>query len=119
MALVLLDAHENEGYVLGGHPSKEWICGVLKETAPPGSDFDTVQFRAAMHAAFVRRQLQGQVEPVTSRWLVEVIIRSHALMAKHAEDFNGALAASGWRCGTSGWLQFNPQKWRLRNDKAA
>lgn len=108
-----------EGYVLGGHPSGEWLCAVLKETSETGSDFTNVQFRAAMHAAFVRRQLQEQSEPVTSRWLVEVIVRSHAMMDTHVDGFNTSLAAAGWRCGTSGWLQFNPSKWRLLVDKTA
>lgn len=114
---VLFNVHKQEGYILGGHPSREWLCAVLKDTVPAGSDFTTVQFRAALHAAFVRRQLQEQLEPVTSRWLVEVIVRSHALMVEQAEGLSTALAASGWRCG-SGWLQFNPQKWRLLVDKS-
>lgn len=116
---MLLDTHDREGYILGGHPSGEWLCAVLKESVPAGSDFDSVQFRAAMHAAFVRRQLQEQTEPVTSRWLVEVIVRSHELMDEYAEDFAATLIASGWRCDRSGWLQFNPLKWRLLIDKTA
>lgn len=114
---MLFNVHEQEGYVLGGHPSGEWLCAILKDTVPAGSDFTSVQFRAALHAAFVRRQLQEQSEPVTSRWLVEVIVRSHALMDEQAEGLNAALTASGWRCGSSGWLQFNPQRWRLLVDK--
>ena len=115
----MLHAHEQEGYVLGGSPSGEWLCAVLKETVPAGSDFSAVQFRAATHAAFVRRQLQEQIEPVTSRWLVEVIVRSHALMDEQVAEFADALTNTGWRCGSSGWLQFNPQQWRLLADKTA
>ena len=31
MFTALVRAHAKEGYILGGHPEKEWLCAVLKE----------------------------------------------------------------------------------------
>lgn len=83
MFTALVRAHAKEGYILGGHPAKEWLCAVLKEDR--SEDVNSTQFRAAMHAGFVRRQLRQQTEPVTARWLVEVIVRSHARMEAAVE----------------------------------
>jgi hypothetical protein len=108
MVRCLLAAHDGADYLLGGDPSRQTLCAVLREHADTSA-----QYEAALHAELVRRQLLLAQAPVSSaQQLVEIIVacRAAVVAERGADGFRTALQQTYWHVDQ---LQFNAGQWRL------